>query len=166
MANFSLIFGVVLVLNIVLTLRSSDWYKKWTKSGSAGVLATIEEEATANTDAKKKHVKLLRNYLTVYLLGTFSDWLQGPYVYALYSAYGFEQNQIAQLFVAGFGSSMIFGSFVGGMADWGGRRTFVIIFSIIYAASCVTKRKSSDIFDVIGFGHEFVYCTSDELTRF
>ena len=63
-------------------------------------------------------------------------------VYALYDRYGYEQHEIAILFVAGFGSSMIFGSFVGGMADWGGRRAFVILFSIIYAASCLTKRKS------------------------
>ena len=34
---------------------------------------------------------------------------------------------------------MVFGSFIGGMADWGGRRRFVILFSIIYAASCMTK---------------------------
>jgi len=34
---------------------------------------------------------------------------------------------------------MGFGSFIGGMADWGGRRRFIIIFAIIYAASCVTK---------------------------
>ena len=141
MANFSSIFGIVLALNIVLTFRSSDWYKRWAKSGSTGVLDTIEEDAALGSDVKNKHYKLLRNYLIVYLLGTFSDWLQGPYVYALYSAYGFKQNQIAELFVAGFGSSMIFGSFVGGMADWGGRRTFVVIFSIIYATSCVTKRE-------------------------
>ena len=33
------------------------------------------------------------------------DWLQGPYVYALYSSYGFSQHDIAVLFVAGFGPS-------------------------------------------------------------
>jgi hypothetical protein len=53
----------------------------------------------------------------VYLLAALSDWLQGPYVYALYDAYGYSQHDIAVLFVAGFGSSMVFGSFVGGMAD-------------------------------------------------
>ena len=37
---------------------------------------------------------------------------------------------------------MIFGSFVGGMADWGGRRLFVVVFALIYAASCITKRKT------------------------
>jgi len=36
---------------------------------------------------------------------------------------------------------MIFGSFVGGMADWGGRRTFVVLYAILYALSCMTKRK-------------------------
>ena len=46
-----------------------------------------------------------------------ADWLQGPYVYALYQSYGFEPNEIAQLFVAGFLSSAIFGTFVGSLAD-------------------------------------------------
>ena len=36
---------------------------------------------------------------------------------------------------------MVFGSFVGGMADWGGRRRFVVLFALIYAASCLTKRE-------------------------
>lgn len=99
-------------------------------------------ESASSSDAEKLEWQtLLRHYLLVYLLATLSDWLQGPYVYALYSAYGYSQHDIAVLFVAGFGSSMIFGSFVGGMADWGGRRAFVIVFSIVYAASCMTKRK-------------------------
>jgi len=79
----------------------------------------------------------------VYLLAAFSDWLQGPYVYALYAAYGYSQHQIAVLFVAGFGSSMVFGSFIGGMADQGGRRKFVILFAITYALSCMTKHFKS-----------------------
>ena len=48
-----------------------------------------------------------------------ADWLQGPYVYALYSSYGFSKHDIAVLFVGGFGSSMVFGTFAGG----GGRRS-------------------------------------------
>eukprot|EP00550_Attheya_septentrionalis_P006118 CAMPEP_0198300014 /NCGR_PEP_ID=MMETSP1449-20131203/46550_1 /TAXON_ID=420275 /ORGANISM="Attheya septentrionalis, Strain CCMP2084" /LENGTH=50 /DNA_ID=CAMNT_0044001713 /DNA_START=105 /DNA_END=254 /DNA_ORIENTATION=+ len=46
-----------------------------------------------------------------------ADWLQGPYKYALYSAYGYTQSDIATLFVAGFGSGMLLGSVVGGYAD-------------------------------------------------
>ena len=56
------------------------------------------------------------------------------------SDYGYAQHDIAVLFVAGFGSSMIFGTFVGGMADQFGRRLFVIVYGLTYAASCFTKR--------------------------
>jgi hypothetical protein len=46
-----------------------------------------------------------------------ADWLQGPYVYAVYDSYGFNQGDIANLFIVGFGSSMIFGTIVGSLAD-------------------------------------------------
>jgi Sugar-tranasporters, 12 TM len=45
------------------------------------------------------------------------DWLQGPYVYALYEAYNMSKHDIEVLFVAGFGSSMIVGTVVGSFAD-------------------------------------------------
>lgn len=48
---------------------------------------------------------------------TAGDWLQGPYVYYLYSTYGFGKQDIGQLFIAGFGSSMLFGTIVGSLAD-------------------------------------------------
>lgn len=132
MTNFSHIFYGFLVLCCSVTYRSSDYYKK----------GRISEDDTGLTpDQKKAHTNLLQKYLFVYLMATFSDWLQGPYVYALYSDYGFSQHEIAQLFVAGFGSSMIFGSFVGGIADQGGRRLFVLIFAVLYLASCLTKRE-------------------------
>lgn len=45
------------------------------------------------------------------------DWLQGPYVYYLYTTYGYGKGEIGQLFIAGFGSSMLFGTIVGSLAD-------------------------------------------------
>ena len=123
MANFSLIFSLTLLICGVITFRSSDYYKRKFQSGSSG-----SEDNSLTDEVKEKHLKLLKRYLFVYLLATLSDWLQGPYVYALYMEYGFKPTEIAELFVAGFGSSMIFGSFIGGMADWGGRRNFVVIF--------------------------------------
>lgn len=127
MANFPLIFGITLVVNILLT------YKSTRKSSTV--------DSTASEGTSKEWKSLITKYLAVYLLATLSDWLQGPYVYALYADYGYSQHDIAVLFVAGFGSSMVFGSFIGGMADWGGRRRFVILFAITYAFSCLTKRK-------------------------
>jgi hypothetical protein len=136
MANFSFLFWASLALCSSVTFRSSEFYKKkfGTKNAGSG-------DDGLSDDVKKVHAALLKKYLFVYLMATLSDWLQGPYVYALYSEYGFAQHHIAQLFVAGFGSSMIFGSFVGSIADWGGRRFFVILFAAVYAASCMTKRE-------------------------
>ncbi|VEU42926.1 unnamed protein product [Pseudo-nitzschia multistriata] len=139
MTNFSYIFWGFLTLCASVTFRSSDYYKNC----SEGKGLTINEDNGISDTAKKAHTKLLKKYMFVYLLATLSDWLQGPYVYALYSDYGFEQHEIAQLFVAGFGSSMIFGSFVGGLADQGGRRLFVILFAVVYLASCLTKHFKS-----------------------
>jgi MFS family permease len=79
------------------------------------------------------------NYLTVFLLAMFSDWLQGPYVYELYVSYGFNQQQIAELFVCGFASSMIVGTFAGSLADTVGRRTMCIMYCVCYIIGCLTK---------------------------
>lgn len=136
MTDFSFLFWVSLTLCGAVTFRSSDYYKNFIEKRTG-----VTSDDGLTDEVRKAHAGLLKRYLFVYLMATLSDWLQGPYVYALYADYGFDQHEIAQLFVAGFGSSMIFGSFVGGMADWGGRRLFVIIFAAVYAASCMTKRK-------------------------
>ena len=202
MTDYNLIFGAVLLFNIVVTFRASSYYKKFFPrssssskdddnglelEGGAGASSevyedtttplvtkdrndendnddevqdeeigsssddiqkssstkkeSVESSAASDTAANIRHSQLLRKYLFVYLFAACSDWLQGPYVYALYDAYGYSQHDIAVLFVAGFGSSMVFGSFVGGMADQGGRKKFVILFAIIYSLSCMTKRK-------------------------
>ena len=43
--------------------------------------------------------------------------MQGPYVYALYESYGYKPQAIGQLFIAGFGSSLLFGTIAGALAD-------------------------------------------------
>lgn len=45
------------------------------------------------------------------------DWLQGPYVYHLYEYYGYSVRDIGRLFIMGFGSSAVFGTLAGAMAD-------------------------------------------------
>ncbi|KAL3651298.1 hypothetical protein CASFOL_004300 [Castilleja foliolosa] len=82
------------------------------------------------------------NYLLVYSLMMAGDWLQGPYVYYLYSTYGFGKGEIGQLFIAGFGSSMLFGTIVGSLADKTGRKRASITYCITYILSCITKHSS------------------------
>lgn len=43
------------------------------------------------------------------------------------------------LFVAGFGSSMVFGTFVGSLADLLGRKKLCLIYVLVYVLSCMTK---------------------------
>ena len=82
------------------------------------------------------------SYLFVYSLMMAGDWLQGPYVYALYQHYGYTTGDIGKLFIAGFGSSMIFGTVVGSMADKYGRKNAALTYVVTYIASCITKHWS------------------------
>jgi len=87
--------------------------------------------------------KFAWNYLSVWSLCVGADWLQGPYVYELYRAYGFSTGEIAQLFVAGFGSSMVFGCIVGVVTDKFGRKRSSILYCAMYILSCLTKHVKS-----------------------
>merc|ERR1719464_1719826 len=95
-------------------------------------------------------VTFRRNFLGVWALCVAADWLQGPYVYALYAAYGFNSDEIAQLFVAGFGSSLVFGCFVGSFADKFGRKRCCILYCLFYIASCMTKHFNSYAILMVG----------------
>ncbi|KHJ97825.1 hypothetical protein OESDEN_02190 [Oesophagostomum dentatum] len=86
--------------------------------------------------------KFQRTYLTVYLLAvaiSAGDWLQGPHVYVLYESYGMSKHQIELLFIAGFGSSLLFGTIIGSFADKFGRRNNCLLYGILYGLGCVTK---------------------------
>jgi MFS family permease len=91
-----------------------------------------------------------RSYLTVYLLAVAGDWLQGPHVYALYQYYGMSKHEIEQLFIAGFGSSLLFGTFIGSFADKFGRKTNCFIYAVLYGGACITKHFSS--FEILMLG--------------
>jgi len=95
-----------------------------------------------------------RNFQIRYLVGwslcVAADWLQGPYVYALYSAYGYSKHENARLFVAGFGSSLVFGCFVGSLADRFGRKKSALAYCICYILSCLSKH--INIYSVLMLG--------------
>eukprot|EP01134_Creolimax_fragrantissima_P000013 CFRG0013T1 len=93
------------------------------------------------------------NYIFVYSLMMAGDWLQGPYVYALYSHYGYSTGDIGRLFIAGFGSSLIVGTFVGSLADNIGRKKIALVYCATYIASCLTKHWSD--YNVLLLGRFF-----------
>jgi hypothetical protein len=119
MADYNLLFVGFLLINVLLTIRASSLYPKIyglfcssstsisaASSDAQSLIGSSSSSTVTNTTTTGSiYKKLLASYLFVYLLATLSDWLQGPYVYALYAAYGYTKHQIAVLFVAGFGSS-------------------------------------------------------------
>ena len=119
---FTLGFIVSALITTALTIKARGG------GGSASSIAYSSEQKTFQ-----------RTFLAVYYLAMTADWLQGPYVYALYSSYGFSKHDIAVLFVGGFGASMIFGTFVGAAADKLGRKRACLLYCALYIASCVTK---------------------------
>ena len=153
MLEYVAIFYLCLVLNVVATLArlwDPSWKDVWKdcwrlrphKHHSKPTTAPLEEreDQTRLHKQTRIHRKLLyATYLPVYLLAVLADWLQGPYKYALYSAYGYTQSDIATLFVAGFGSGMVLGSLVGGYADRMGRRKLAFVYCLAYCLSVSFK---------------------------
>ena len=82
-------------------------------------VAVRYQGSEGNQVVEKSHdfKKFQNNFLLIYFIVMGADWLQGPYVYALYESYGFDKGDIAILFIGGFMSSLVFGTFVGSLAD-------------------------------------------------
>lgn len=74
-------------------------------------------------------------------------------VYALYDSYGFDRGAIAKLFIAGFGSSMLFGTFIGSLADVHGRKKAALLYVATYSFGCFTKHFNS--FRILFLGRIF-----------
>lgn len=74
-------------------------------------------QATDPSISSNLFARFQRIYLTAYLLMTAADWMQGPYIYAIYHQHGFSMEEIARLFITGYVSSMILGPWVGVLAD-------------------------------------------------
>jgi len=101
------------------------------------ILTYLNYRGATNKDIAQKTFQ--RNYLTVYTLAYFADWLKGPYVYALYESYGLTEHDIALLFIAGFGASGLSGPLIGSLADRFGRKKCTLAYFLIYIASALCK---------------------------
>lgn len=126
-------FSLSLFICIVFQLyRTIEYHNEATN-------ATKLSKTEDNGERHRKFKAFQSNYLFVYIMAMLADWLQGPYIYELYVFYGFEEVEIAELFVMGFGSSMIAGTFIGSLADKYGRKSMCIVYSVCYIIACCTK---------------------------
>lgn len=107
------------------------------------VLAYQTRPADALVGNNPQFLKFQRGYFAAYLMAMFADWLQGPYLYKLYSYYGFQEEQIAVLYVFGFASTVIIGMWAPLAADRFGRKKLCLAFTALYSLSCLLKLSRS-----------------------
>eukprot|EP00966_Prymnesium_polylepis_P303579 7012825-Prymnesium_polylepis.1 len=114
-------------------------------------IAITRLHAPASSCASLRPSRLERVYLAAYGFAVAADWLQGPYVYALYQQMGYDRHEIALLFVVGFGTSGVVGPLVGDLADrFGRRRMALYLYCGCYVLSCLSKHFR--VFGVLLFG--------------
>ena len=113
-------FTAVFIVLFILNLGFSGYaFVKTTKKYS-GLPTNDEDTKNSNSYEQGLHESyknFRNNYIVVYLCMMMADWLQGPYVYALYKSYNYQLDQIGYLFIMGFLSSAIFGTVISSFAD-------------------------------------------------
>jgi len=135
----NLLFAGLVFTVIILKYVSSSSSQKDSEPGDDK--NDIDDPDNKKLKIQYRNLKL--TYFPAYFAAIFGDWLQGPYVYKLYSEYGFQENQIAIFFLTGFGSSFTFGTFTGPLADKFGRKSMTQVFCLLYSLSCVIKFSSN-----------------------
>ncbi|CAO3598584.1 unnamed protein product [Absidia cylindrospora] len=106
-----------------MTVEAEDRY-------DLGESCDTHKDDTKSVETQKRFKAFQRSYLVVYLTVMGADWLQGPYLYKLYTSYGLAFEQIALLFLTGFLSGAFAGTALGSMADSWGRRKVCLLFCI------------------------------------
>jgi hypothetical protein len=106
--------------------------------------AAVGSSESSMAAANEANYRRLRNlYLSVYALATFGDWIQGGFLYALYSEYGFSMREVSLIFVAGYASAATVGTYVAALGDLGGHRRNCVAYGVLYAASCLLCNSAS-----------------------
>ena len=89
----------------------------------------VDDKIVGNSALSFRKFQL--KYLSVYLIVMLADWMQGTNMYTLYQSYGVN---VGTLFLTGFSSSAIFGTFLGLFVDKYGRRLGCIAFCLLEIA--------------------------------
>ena len=95
-------------------------------------------------------VKFQQAYFVVYFTALFAEWLQSPFLYRIYSHYGFIDTQIAIIYVCGFIASILFGTASGYFADKCGRKKACVFFCLAYSLCCLSKASSNYAILILG----------------
>ena len=138
---------LVFCITLLLALRFQANRVQQQRDAAALASSTTSDEIDIATSEFKA---FQRNYLLVFLVMMFADWLQGPYTYALYAYYGYNIQQIGVLFSIGYGTSLLAGIFIGAVTDKLGRKRMCLFFAVAYGISCLVKHSPDFGFLMVG----------------
>jgi hypothetical protein len=139
-------FRVIMILLIMIAIVSILEY-----FASPSLLSPSSEKAFASKAFKWFQAQ----YLTVYFVVMLADWLQGTNMYTLYSSYGVH---VGMLFLTGFLSSAVFGTFLGIYIDSWGRKFGCILFCVLEVESYLFVYIFCLLWELIL--RDFSYCAS------
>lgn len=124
----SIVVTVTFILAAVLSVALA-FYQRYASS------------QTANTNPQ--FLEFQRVYFIVFYPALFADWLNAPYVYKLFSHYGFLEDQIAIIYVCGLVSALFFGTAAGYLIHTFNERKVALVASGAYALACFLKLSSN-----------------------
>jgi MFS family permease len=85
-----------------------------------------------------------RQYIAVMSIIMLADWLQGPYIYDLYTeTHKLTEAQYSSLFLSGFLSSAVFGTPVGVLVDTIGRKRGCMLYCLLEVVINLLEHASS-----------------------
>lgn len=129
---------------------TTHFYAAFLLAAAALVGMEFKHKSAPRASQNQEYRGFQRKYLTVFFMASLADWLQGPYLYRLYEEYGYLQEQIAALYIAGYVSAMVAGPLMGHLADIKGRKKMSVVFCMVYAAACVCKLSSTFLALLLG----------------
>eukprot|EP00906_Rhabdomonas_costata_P032891 RCo046323 len=96
--------------------------------GITPVSSAAGDAVEVSTETRAKFCRFQAQYLVVYLIVQLADWCQGTNMYTLYQSYGVD---VGLLFIAGFSSGAVFGTFLGLYVDRFGRKMGCLVFCVL-----------------------------------
>lgn len=103
-------------------------------------LATRRAPPAERSEEQVAFGKFQKQYLFVQLLSTFTEFIQGAYLYKLYESYGYQMKDTATLYLSGFVSALLGGFAIGKLIDRYGRRKGCVAQLLLNAAQCQLLR--------------------------
>ena len=98
--------------------------------GQTMLKGTAAADTKTSAATKLEFRRFQRSYLSVFVVVTLADWLQGTHMYTLYTKYQLENDSVSvgTLFFTGFAAAGLLGTFTGPLVDRYGRKRACLVY--------------------------------------